>query len=92
MVSDWVNVEAMRNKLYREALCGKSIARVQWCSTNPVMRDAREAVRSPRNALAVHWTIAIDLMPTPVVEHQDRHNQLRLALRRRKAHTLAAEM
>ncbi|GFV19450.1 hypothetical protein TNCV_3663831 [Trichonephila clavipes] len=29
MASDRVNVEAMRNKLYCEALCGKSIGRVQ---------------------------------------------------------------
>ncbi|GFV39824.1 hypothetical protein TNCV_2478401 [Trichonephila clavipes] len=44
MASDRVNVEVMRNRLYREALCSQSIGRVQGCSTNHVLRDASEAV------------------------------------------------
>ncbi|GFU90288.1 inorganic phosphate cotransporter [Trichonephila clavipes] len=44
VTSDQVNVEAMRNKLYREVLCGKSINRVLGCSTNHVLKDASEAV------------------------------------------------
>ncbi|GFW11455.1 hypothetical protein TNCV_3809741 [Trichonephila clavipes] len=44
MASDRVNVEAMRNKLYREALCGKSIGLLQSCSSNCVLRDAKQPI------------------------------------------------
>ncbi|GFX33019.1 hypothetical protein TNCV_3812881 [Trichonephila clavipes] len=40
MAPDQVNVEVMRNKLDRDAFCGKSTGGVQWGSTNRVLRVA----------------------------------------------------
>ncbi|GFW68245.1 hypothetical protein TNCV_1881251 [Trichonephila clavipes] len=48
MTSDLVNVEAMRIKLYREALWGKSIGRVQRSSTNRGLRVSLVAILAAR--------------------------------------------